>query len=389
MADFLRPLSFGRFSRSTTGLLFYTFSLLYLLSLGYYHFASYRDPTSYFFNPLRAYERRYTSTRITEAEEFLRDAVPIDQPTRPENGVPTICVGIATVRRRGEQYVGLTVASLLAGLTETERESIFLNLLIANTEPSQHPIYSEKWAETLPDRVLTYRQDDPDFERIKKWEDDGWYRNKTIYDYTHLMQDCYDTGAQYVAMIEDDTLAVKGWLPSALQALDIVKQRTNSEEWPRYLAWSFAIWALLTGMMVVAKRVFKHELKTLPASAIWTTSCVFIPAAIALHFMAGKQTMWPISPGVHEMNRYGCCSQGLVFPRSIIPDFLERTDLTTDWLVDMMVEKIADHEGWTRWAVVPSLLQHIGATSSKGYGFDDLAKTLWNFRFEEYPYIGI
>ncbi|CAG7939760.1 unnamed protein product [Penicillium nalgiovense] len=206
MADFLRPLSFGRFSRSTTGLLFYTFSLLYLLSLGYYHFASYRDPTSYFFNPLRAYER-------------------------PENGVPTICVGIATVRRRGEQYVGLTVASLLAGLTETERESIFLNLLIANTEPSQHPIYSEKWAETLPDRVLTYRQDDPDFERIKKWEDDGWYRNKTIYDYTHLMQDCYDTGAQYVAMIEDDTLAVKGWLPSALQALDIVKQRTVNERW--------------------------------------------------------------------------------------------------------------------------------------------------------------
>jgi hypothetical protein len=407
-ATFLRPHPFGRISRSTTGILFYIFSLLYLLSLAYYHFASYRDPTSYFFNPLRAFERRYSSRRITEAEEFLRVAGTIDQPTRLQNGVPTICVGIATVRRRGEQYVGLTVASLLAGLTEAERASIFLNILIGNAEPWQHSIYSERWIETLPYRVLTYKHDHPDFERIKKWEEDSWYRNKTIYDYTHLLQDCYNTGAQYVAIIEDDTLAVKGWFPSVLHALDIVEQRTanerwiylrlfyveyllgwNSEEWPRYLAWSFVIWALLTGLMVAAKRLFKHELKTFPSSAIGTTSCVFIPAAIALHFMAGKQTMWPISPGIHEMNEYGCCSQGLVFPRSIIPDFLEWTDLTTDWLVDIMVENIADQEGWTRWAVVPSLLQHIGATSSKGYGFDDSAKTLWNFRFEEYPYIGI
>lgn len=345
-----------------------------------------------------------SSTRIAEAEGFLRDAAAMNPPTRLEHSIPKICVGIATVRRRGEQYVGLSVASLLVGLTESERESIFLNLLIGNAEPSQHPVYSEKWTETLPDRVLTYGPDFPDFGRIKKWEEGGWYRNKPIYDYTHLMRDCYDTGAEYVAMLEDDTLAVKGWLPSALQALDTVKERAgnerwmylrlfyvddllgwNSEEWPRYLALSFGVWAFLTGTMVAAKRVSKQKLKTFQTSAIWLTSCVFIPAAIALHFMAGKQTMWPISPGVHEMNRYRCCSQGLVFPRVIIPDFLERTDLTTDWLVDMMVEKIADDEGWTRWAVVPSLLQHIGATSSKGYGFDDSAKTLWNFRFEEYP----
>ncbi|KXG53417.1 Glycosyl transferase, family 54 [Penicillium griseofulvum] len=201
------------------------------LPLAYYHFASYRDPTSYFFNPLRAFERRYSSRRITEAEEFLRVAGTIDQPTRLQNGVPTICVGIATVRRRGEQYVGLTVASLLAGLTEAERASIFLNILIGNAEPSQHPIYSERWIETLPGRVLTYRQNDPDLERIKNGEEDGWYRNKTIYDYTRLLQDCYSTGAQYVAIIEDDTLAVKGWLPSVLQALDGVEQRTANGRW--------------------------------------------------------------------------------------------------------------------------------------------------------------
>lgn len=115
-------------------------------------------------------------------------------------------------RSRREQYTGLTVASLLAGLSKTERKSIYLNILIGNTDPSKHPIYSEKWLSTLPDRLLTYKEDDPDFERIKDWEEGGWYRNKTIYDYTHLLKDCYDTGADYVAMIEDDTLAVKGWL---------------------------------------------------------------------------------------------------------------------------------------------------------------------------------
>ncbi|KAF9883434.1 hypothetical protein FE257_003477 [Aspergillus nanangensis] len=396
-------LRLGRFSLSATGLIICAFSVLYLLSLRYYHGLSYRDPTSYFFDAHRAYERQYSAIRVKEAETFLSKADGITPPARAHGETPTICIAIVTVRRRGDQYVGLTVASLLDGLSQSERKSIYLDLLVGNSNPSDHPIYSEKWVKTLPDRIRTYSKDDIDFEQIQAWEEGGWYRNKTIYDYTYMLQDCYDTGAEYVAMIEDDTLAVKGWLPSALEALRTVEKRTagrdwiylrlfyvddllgwNSEEWPRYLGWSFVIWAMLTGIMVAAKRNFKTELKSVPYSIIWIISCGFIPAAIALHFMAGRQTMWPMSPGVHEMNKYGCCSQGLVFPRSIIPQFLDQTDLTTDWLVDMMIEKIANYQEWSRWAVVPSLLQHIGATSSKGYGFDTSAKSLWNFRFEEY-----
>ena len=74
MADLSRRFRFGRFSLSTTGLLFCTLSFLYLVTLRYYHYASYRDPTSYFFDPIRAYERRYSSVRTAEAEKFLRDA---------------------------------------------------------------------------------------------------------------------------------------------------------------------------------------------------------------------------------------------------------------------------------------------------------------------------
>ncbi|PWY75697.1 integral membrane protein [Aspergillus eucalypticola CBS 122712] len=407
MANFwcLRHMRPSISSPHPTGLLFCLLGLLYLLSIGYYRSTSHRDPTSFFFDPSRAYEKRYSAHRIQEAKSFLTTAGDFPSAAKPSgNTQATICVGIVTVRRRKEQYVGLTIASLLEGLTESERNTIFLDLLIAHTDPFVHPIFSEKWVETLPDRVLLYLNDDnPDYEQIRAWEDGGWYRNKTIYDFTHLMKDCYETGADYVAMIEDDTLAAKGWLSSTLHALDVIQQRTiagqdwvylrlfyiddllgwNSEEWPRYLAFAFLFWAALTGAIVSAKKRF---FKSTPASAICMISFCFIPAFIGLHFMAGRQTMWPFRPGVHEMNKYGCCSQGLVFPRSIVPRFLEHTDLTTDWLVDMMVEKIANRQGWKRYVIVPPVLQHIGATSSKGYGFDKSAKTIWNFRYEEYPY---
>ncbi|KAL3466884.1 hypothetical protein BJX64DRAFT_249211 [Aspergillus heterothallicus] len=407
MTDVSRYLRFGRFSISATGALILAYFFLYLLSLRYYHGLSYRDPTSFFFDADRAYERRYSLKRAGEANAFIASANTggVRPPTRGPGEQPTLCVGIVSVRRRGDQYVGLTVGSLLDGLSESERRKMLLYLRIGNTNPSDHPLYSESWVKSLPDRLLTYSADDADFDQLRKWEEGGWYRNKTIYDFTTLMSECYDSGADYVAMLEDDTLAVKGWFPAAMRALGTVQQRMagrdwiylrlfyidgllgwNSEDWPTYLAWSFIIWASLTAIITVSKRKFKAELRSIPNSAIWLTSCIFIPSVIALHFMAGRQTMWPLSPGVHEMNKYGCCSQGLVFPRSIIPRFLEHTDLTTDWLVDMMVEKIADSQGWPRFAVVPPLLQHIGSTSSKGYGFDNSASTIWNFRFEDYSF---
>ncbi|RMZ75820.1 hypothetical protein DV737_g5126, partial [Chaetothyriales sp. CBS 132003] len=381
------------------------FAIFYLFILWNLHFICARDPTSFFFDAGRAYEKEYSLKRIEEAERCLQDANRLGRPERSAGQVPKLCVGVATVARRGEQYVGLTVGSLLAGLSKTERQDVFLNLLIAHTMPSQHPAFAEKWVELLPDRLLQYKDDAATMERIRKWETDGWYRNKTIYDYTYLLGNCYDTGAEYVAMLEDDTLAVEGWFPRAMAALEGVdtNMRTrsraekwiylrlfyadellgwNSEAWPRYLLVSLMIWAAVTGSIMWLRRKLRRDVQSTFTSIAMATSFVVVPACIGLFFMAGKQTVMPIAEGISVMNKYGCCSQGFIFPRSIIPDFLARTDLTTDWLVDMMIEKIADQEGWTRWVTVPSLLQHIGATSSKGYGFDGAAKTLWNFRFE-------
>jgi hypothetical protein len=379
------------------------FSIFYLLLIQYYRHANYRDPTSYFFDPTRAYARLYSAKRIKEADAFIESADVLSSHELSQQPL-VMCVGVATVARRGDQYVRRTIGSLLDGLTVEERSNLYLTVLIGHTEPSKHPIFAERWTEMLPNRLLEYQK--ADIARIKGWEDSELYRNKTIYDYTYLLNDCYKTGARYIAMIEDDTLAVEGWYPRALEALRNIEREMerragaqwlfmrlfysesffgwNSEYWPIYLFWSFVSWAIVTCFLLFARSKSRSIQTFLPNAMLLVISGVCIPALVALVFASGRNSVRPLRPGIHEMNKFGCCSQGYVFPRYIVAPFLEKTNLETDWLVDMMAEKIANDEGWVRWAVTPALLQHIGTTSSKGFGFDDTAKQLWNFGFELY-----
>ena len=383
-------------------------SLLYLVAFTYYRHVSVRDPTSFFFDRRNAYATKYSKQRTQEANAYIEHVNEGAYEVKTADGPPRLCIGIATVRRRGTQYVSTTVGSLLEGLSDTERKSIFLDVLIAHTNQSDHPNAADGWLQSLPDRVLHYDRKSVDFEQLLAWEDAGLYRNKTIYDYSYLLKDCYDSGAEYVAMIEDDTIAARGWYSQTLEALEKVSSRMqgrsqnrwaylrlfyvedllgwNSEDWPRYLFWSFVVWSSLTTGMLWAKKKFRSQLESLTYTCIAIVSGLFVPLGIGLHFMAGRQTIWPIQTGIQKMNKYGCCSQALVFPSSIVPVILSRTDLITDWLVDMMIEKISDWEHLERWVLVPALFQHIGTTSSKGYGFDDNAKELWNFRFEDHPF---
>jgi hypothetical protein len=379
------------------------FSIFYLITFQYCRSANYRDPTSFFFDRNRGYQRLYSQRRIRQANDYIHDVGTITKATVSPNSRPLMCVGIVTVQRREEQYVSTTVGSLLEGLDQGEREAVYLTVLIAHTDQSKHPVHREKWVEVLPNKVLMYEEDD--LSQIQDWEEHGLYRNKTIFDYTYLLRDCYNTGARYVTMIEDDTLAVRGWYDHALQALEDVEARMksahpvsqwvylrlfytedlfgwNTEFWALYLFWSTAVWALVSGSLVALKIWTKKIQGFFSYTSIAVISCIFTPAFIALYFMAGRNSVRSLSNGIHEMNRFGCCSQGFIFPREIIPQLLDFTDLTTDWLVDMMIEQISDEQGWYRWATVPSLLQHIGITSSKGSGFDEVARDIWNFGFE-------
>lgn len=387
----------------------FAFSVFYLLAVIYCRSISYRDPSSLFFDARRAYTPSYSAYRTDEANAYINAVEHSDRNGSLAVQPPLVCLGIATVARREHQYVRAAVGSLFAGLSEDERKLIFFNLLIGHIEPSIHSVFAEKWLDVVPDRLLQYSKTTPDYDQIKAWEEGGWYRNKSIYDYKYLLNDCYETGAQYVAMIEDDTLAVDGWFQRLLDALDIVQTRMqasfpeqrwiylrlfytddllgwNSEEWPTYLFWSFTFWFSLSTAMFGIKRCFPRKIEFMPTDIIATISFFCLPATIVLFFLAGKQTVMQISPGVHVMNKYGCCTQGMVYPRAVIPQILDQVRLETKGLVDMQIENVSDSGGFVRWATVPPLLQHVGATSSKGYGFDDNARQIWSFRYELYPH---
>ncbi|KAL8951776.1 MAG: hypothetical protein Q9222_002267 [Ikaeria aurantiellina] len=395
---------------TATGRTLLVFTLLYLLLIQHCRQTFYRDPTSFFFDPHRGYERIYSGHRQRQAESFIQNAnFSFKNASIPLNQNPTMCIGIATVERSGDQYVPRTMGSLLDGLTEEERRQIHTIVLIAHTDPHRHPSYAEPWLHNLASRILLYDTADmKQLEQLKEMEKDKDYRRKAIFDYTYLMKTCIDSGASWVAMIEDDTLAVSGWYPRTIKALDDADAKSaawlylrlffteeffgwNSEYWPQYLLSSFLIVAMVGGILLLLRQV--QHLVPLANGTILTLTFLCTPACILLYFMAGRLSMRPMDPGVREMPNFGCCAQGLVFSLTSAAQALAKLNEKGFGFVDMILEEWANEERLTRFATIPSLLQHIGGHSSKG---DDIgvgqplsvAERIFSFGFELYSQQG-
>ncbi|KAL8868922.1 MAG: hypothetical protein Q9174_004662 [Haloplaca sp. 1 TL-2023] len=318
-----------------------------------------------------------------------------------------MCVGVATIARpSGHQYVRGTIGSLTEGLSTEDRREIYLMPFIAHTKPSEHPIYKEPWLPTLSDRILQYDASGEELVKLQHFEEGHLWRNKSMYDYGYLLQKCHDTGAAWIAMIEDDVLARDGWYTRSRQALrDLTKTSPNdpwvylrmfytegllgwnSEEWFRYFGWSFMTFLLLFGILVGAQVKCPRLQRQVSNLNVGVACAVVLPSFVILYFMAGKVTMQPFSKGIHRMDRFGCCSQGFIFPRAIVPQLIERTKkaMNEDYYIDMLLERWADAEALKRYVLIPSLLQHVGDKSSKGWGYDANAVTTWNFGFEDHP----
>ncbi|RGP61670.1 alpha-1,3-mannosyl-glyco 4-beta-n-acetylglucosaminyltransferase c [Fusarium longipes] len=385
---------------------------------------TYYDPSSFFYDPRKAYETRYTDLREKQAEQLIDDinhASPDelsrltythkDVDTRGQN--KKLCVGIPSIKREKQYFLPRALASLVEGLDVGERSALHIIVLLADDDPTSHPAFSETWLQHISDEVLLYGNisSSTETDKYRNVEptasnpDQTLLRNDRVHrDYATLMSTCRETGAEYFILVEDDVIASRDWLGRLLDALDHLARADhsenwlylrlfysetymgwNSEEWPIYLVRSLCFYTMVLTVYFVIIAVdlrrrshlfhFKSQSYNLLHLTFWTASFII------LYFLAGRLTVDPYKEGVRTMPNYGCCAQGLVIPHQHLPA-LEETlhTASSDIAGDSVIEKFADDHALKKYAIVPSVLQHIGIKGSSDE--KGTKKATWNFSFE-------
>ncbi|KAJ5933960.1 hypothetical protein N7454_006289 [Penicillium verhagenii] len=397
------------------------FFLPYLFLVLYIQSQSSRDPGSFFFRASSAYDLSYSAVRLEQADAYINAAETSDTTFNDlkasEN--PEFCLGIATIARSGVRYFKSTVGTVLEGLSGAERANIHLILFIAHTDPLQHPAYAEPWLHRLADQVLLYNSSDVDIDHIRSLETDEAKlanREKALFDYSYLSKACEAVGAPYSIILEDDVVAQDGWYHRTRDALISVEAQMkeiqapewlylrlfyteeffgwNAEDWPVYLFYSILM-VCFVACIFLGIRQYRPSIRPhLPNKTVTIASIIGPLLLIGLFFAAGRVTVMPTPEGVHQMPKFGCCSQALVFPHSRLSDLVDLFTSKRIGYVDMITEEFANANQEIRWALTPSVMQHVGRKSSKGdqaaivqskprskAELSDVEK-LWNFRFE-------
>ncbi|KAF1849161.1 integral membrane protein-like protein [Cucurbitaria berberidis CBS 394.84] len=378
-----------------------------------------RDPTSVFFNPRKGYAPRYSTIRRQQAEAYISSYNPSNVVKAGEEKKRKLCVGIPSFRREDAQYLPDAVGSLLEGLTPEERQEIYLIVFLAHSKPAAHPAYSEKWLSGLADKVMTYEFGADRLQYIVELEaKEGKFDEKALFDYSLLLTKCVEQFTPYIAIFEDDTVAMDGWYHRTIAAIHEAEQQAalrrskpdflylrlfyteqflgyHAENWKRYLFNSICI-ALLPTITILLMRFTKPTTKlSLKLTTRRTFVIIYAILAIVLLLLLslGHVTLFPIPTGVHEMRKFGCCSQALVFPNTKALDLVNYFKERHLGYVDVLTEDFANERGELRYAVTPNLVQHVGRTRSKGDDYVLIrkwgmraAEKIWSFTFENHDW---
>lgn len=395
------------------------FLATYVLAGAYLRILAAPDPSSYFFNPAKGYSRHYTDARIREANDFI--AQDWSDTTRHLAGLnPSICIGVPTVQRTNARYFRTTIGSLLRDLSNDERLDMKLMPFIANPVSSEHQAFGERWLSHLVDDTLTFEQiPESDKAMLRQLDGANAHMAKTLFDYRFVLERCYLTGAPYVLVLEDDVIAAPSWYNHTKGAIRELEsqpqveyerslylrlfyntriQGWNSELWLHYLFWSMTFELFLTTGLLCLRRYNQKAAQVLSLRALVIIVCALAPACVGLYFAAGRLTVQPYRHGIHRMDNYGCCSQALLFPRAQIPPLLQHLrDRIGN--VDTLIERYANDFFLARWALSPSVFQHVGSRSSKWTGNDGSkefstfdrdglrsTERIWNFQFEDWEH---
>lgn len=223
-------------------------------------------------------------------------------------------------------------------------------------------------------------------------------------DYVYLLNQCLETEAPYILILEDDVILADGWLIKTLHGLHelMLGATARNGSWlylrlfftETSLSWSssdfwyrnmpLAFFLVIGSGCALLLAIRRRWSGTRHLISNWTIAAmclVVIPAFTGLIFMIGKYSLFPLH-GVVEMNSHGCCTQGLVFPREQVPALTVFLQERKRGQTDSLIEEYADQSGLTRLALAPQQLQHVGLQSSR----DNLGvntQSTWAFWFEE------
>ncbi|KAL3423007.1 hypothetical protein PVAG01_04753 [Phlyctema vagabunda] len=363
-----------------------------------------RDPHSAFFKSEHVYDLKYSNFREQQATRFLSAATERNTSDHVLKEPPEICAAFVTVKR-DIQYIDAAIGSLLEGLTSEERNNLYLHVLFANPDPEVHPTYQQPWLHILADSAAGYNVTDQTLEHLRGLEKARNFYEKGVFDYTYALDRCYEIGSPYILMLEDDVIIADGWMAKTRQALLDVEALSQEEKrnwiylrlfytetsmswqdtdfWYENMYLTFGLASAASFIFFVLLRSQSIALrKHLDNWALAVLCLATIPAFVALLFMIGKYSLFPLA-GVFEQNLYGCCTQALVFPRMQAGALTTHLRNIGTGQTDTMIEKYADENGLSRFALAPQLVQHIGLQSSRDNTFINSQST-WAFYFELY-----
>jgi len=135
-------------------------------------------------------------------------------------------------RPSGDDYFRTSLGSIIAGLTQYERDAIHFVPFIGHTNASIHPDYGQPWLHNLADSIMTYNNSkflsDEQYMHIQELERERERtgvldREKHLFDYTQVLKECESVRSRYVAVFEDDVLALDGWFHRMSKALQVIE----------------------------------------------------------------------------------------------------------------------------------------------------------------------
>lgn len=145
---------------------------LYLLAFQYCRLRFWRDPHSAFFDSRTVYDWKYSLFREHQAKHFISiyNAPSDPPPVTVGDSHPLLCAAVTTVKRDTDDYFDAAVGSLLEDLDPRERRALHLNVLFADTDPSRHPSWEQRWVGRLADSAGSYNVSDETMEHLKELE---------------------------------------------------------------------------------------------------------------------------------------------------------------------------------------------------------------------------